>query len=240
MQINYLISIKTNLDLYNSKKISINDFVIKIYDDIFYALNKVPGIDKDEIRAQFIEHLFDNYEFLRFENEYKFNAYLIKFAKNKQMSENRQKNRNVEITENVETTDNSWNSLVEARWSGISIQQSITETGLNITELSKILEVSRQIIYNYIELNSAPYNIKRKIIKLKGFHDKILKVQELRESILNEFGSLSKSVFKQLGSDRSHFFMLLRKGISYTQYLKLKQKIDEYKSPSINNDVGIK
>jgi len=224
MQTDYSISIKINLSLLNERKIDINKFIVSIYDDIFIVLNRVPNIDKDEMRSKFIEHLLDNQEFLKFDNENKFCAYLVKFAKNIHMSEMREQNRNIEF--DPERFDISSTSVAPAPEP--SIKMYIADTGLTITELAKFFGVTRQIIYNYIEVNSVPYNIKRKLLKYKGFHDPKKKIQEIKEIIINEFGSLKYDVFKTIGVDRASFFNACRKGISYSQYLKFSEKLNLY------------
>ncbi len=223
MQIECLITIKTNLTLLNTKKINLNNFIVNTYDSIYELLGKVPKIDKDEMRSIFIEHLLDNEAFLKFDSEHKFVSYLFKFVRNQNMNELRRINKFTELDEAIAFKEDT-SSKQE-----LTIKMYIKETGLNITELAKILNVTRQQLYNYIELNAVPYNIKRKLIKYKGFHDPITRANEIKERIFNEYGSLKYEIFKSLGIDRQSIFIWCKKGISYTKYCETIEKLENSK-----------
>jgi hypothetical protein len=204
------------LQLLNTKKITIKQFLTDVYDLIFNALGKVSKIDKDDMRSRFIEHLLDNYQFLSFENENKFYAYLIKFAKNKHLSDMRQINKHVELDDELSATTNISPNQ------DLSINQLIANTGLSITELAKQLRLSRRIIYHYIKTNSAPYLVRKNLLKYQAFHNKLAKARELKKIFLKKFGNLTATTFKEIGIDRGSFFRSCKKGITYSYYIRIQ------------------
>lgn len=223
MQQNYITCIKHSLQQFNNNKIDLNDFIINIYDEILMLLNKVSNIDKDEVRANIIEHLFLKFKDLNFETPESFCAYIFKFAKNTRSNDIKRQRRYLELQDNFKFEGNvTINNKV-------NVQVYFDNTGLNITELSKKLKVSRQVLYSYIETNNLPYVIKRKLIQLDSFHDPIKKANELKILIRHKYGSLKYEIFKGIGIDRASFFKACKKGISYTQYIKVLEKLNSYK-----------
>lgn len=214
--------IKLNLKLLNGNEIEIDKFIVNMFDVILNILNKISrSQNNDDIRSQFIEHIMLRHQRLYFSNSGMFCSYLKKFAKNLNMVEQRQQNRFVEFTDEIEIEGDGINPCGEE----FSVMILIKNTGLSYTELAKTLQVSRQLLYLYVDRNEIPFQMRLKLKELDGYHKPIERAIELKEIILRCYGHLKPEAFDHIGVNRTYLFKTCKTGISYTQYIKIKNKI---------------